>query len=452
MSDLLAARAQMGLSLAFHIIFSAISIGLPLFMCLAEALALRTKDETWLRLARNMARPVTILVAIGAVSGTVVSFEMGLLWPTYMKYTGAIIGLPFTLEGLAFFVEAIFLGLYLYGWRRLSPRVHWLCSIPICLGGVLSSWFIVSVNSWMNTPAGFVIKNGRVTDINPLQAIFNPSTPYETLHTILAVYVASSLGIAAIFALGMLRGKRDRYHRYGLTLAMAMAVVVTPLQLFAGDLSAKFLVHAQPTKFAAIEGVFQTETGGPMRLGGWADPATGKVYYAIEVPYALGILAKGDPNATIQGLESFAPQDRPEAVPFIHLAFDGMVGGGMFALMICVAFWGLFFLRKRRICEHRLLLLGVVLAGPLAFMALELGWMVTELGRQPWAIYGVLRTRDAVTTIPTPLSLTLIIFSLIYLLLASVSVYLLLHNGRVQRPDMTVRPPSSQRQREKAGV
>jgi cytochrome d ubiquinol oxidase subunit I len=430
MSDLLAARAQMGTSLAFHIVFSALGIGLPLLMSIAEFISLRTGNKQWRELALRLSRPVAILFAIGAISGTIVSFEMGLLWPTYMKYTGAIIGLPFTLEGVAFFVEAIFLGPYLYGWERLSPRIHWLCSIPICLGGVLSAWFIVSVNAWMNTPAGFIIKQGQITGINPWQAMLNPSTPYETVHTILATYLASSLGVAAVYAVAMLRGKRDTYHRNALKLAMAVAMIVAPLQLLAGDMSGKFIAQVQPAKFAAIEGVLHTETGGPMRLGGLVDPQSGKVHYAIEIPYMLGILAKGDPNATIRGLDSFAPEDRPEAVAFIHLAFDVMVGGGMFALLVTTAFWGLFFWRKRRVCEHRLLLLGIALSGPLTFLAMECGWMVTELGRQPWAIYGVLRTRDAVTTIPMSLTLTFAAFSLIYLILTIATIRLLL----VRRP------------------
>ncbi len=221
MSDLLAARAQMGTSLAFHIIFSALGVGLPLLLCIAEGLALWRNDATWMMLARRWTRAAAILFAIGAVSGTILSFELGLLWPTYIKYAGAVVGLPFALEGFAFFIEAIFLGLYLYGWDRLSPRAHWLCSFPIWISGLASAWFVVSANSWMNTPAGFVFKNGKIIDINPIQAILNPSTPYETIHMILACYVATGFGVAAVYAVGLLRGRHDDYHRKGLLLAMA---------------------------------------------------------------------------------------------------------------------------------------------------------------------------------------------------------------------------------------
>src|SRR5438034_8428444 len=212
MSDLLAARALMGTSLAFHIIFSALGVGLPLLLCIAEGLALWRKDPNWMALTRRWTKGFAILFAVGAVSGTVISFELGLLWPTYIKYSGSIIGLPFMLEGFAFFTEAIFLGLYLYGWDRLSPRAHWLCSFPIWISGLASAWFIVSANSWMNTPAGFVIKNGQITGINPLQAIFNPSTPYETIHMILASYVATGFAVAAVYAFALLRNKRGNYH------------------------------------------------------------------------------------------------------------------------------------------------------------------------------------------------------------------------------------------------
>src|SRR5258708_4267268 len=231
MSDLLAARAQMGTSLAFHIVFSVLGVGLPLLLCIAEGLALYRKDTTWMMLARRWTRAAVILFVIGAVSGTIISFELGLLWPTYIKYAGAVVGLPFMLEGFAFFLEAIFFGLYLYGWDRLSPRTHWLCSFPIWISGLASAWFIVSANSWMNTPAGFIFKNGQVTNINPLQAMFNPATPYETIHMMLSRYVATGFGVAAVYAFSMLRGKRTAYHWKALRLAIAADDLALPLQI-----------------------------------------------------------------------------------------------------------------------------------------------------------------------------------------------------------------------------
>ncbi|HYA98800.1 MAG TPA: cytochrome ubiquinol oxidase subunit I [Ktedonobacteraceae bacterium] len=448
MPDLLAARAQMGTSLAFHIIFSALGVGLPLLLCIAEGLALYRKDKTWMMLTRRWARAAAILFAIGAVSGTILSFELGLLWPTYIKFAGAVVGLPFALEGFAFFLEAIFLGLYLYGWDRLSPRAHWLCSFPIWISGLASAWFIVSANSWMNTPAGFVIKNGKVVDINPIQAMLNPSTPYETIHMILACYVATGFGVAAVYAFAMLRGKRDDYYRKGLMLALLMGVIATPLQIISGDANARFLAEAQPAKLAAMEGVFQTQQGAPLEIGGLADPNTGKVIYALEIPRGLSILATFNPNATIKGLDAFAPDDRPNPLP-VHTSFDGMVASGFFALFIALLFWFLYFLKKRTVPTNRLLLLGIVLAGPLSFLAIELGWMVTELGRQPWVIYGYLRTKDAVTTAPW-LNISFLIFTLIYVLLSVALIRLLL--GVARSPLPKVEMPGALQQQERAGV
>jgi cytochrome bd ubiquinol oxidase subunit I len=448
MPDLLAARAQMGTSLAFHIIFSALGVGLPLLLCIAEGLALFRKDKTWMMLTRRWTRAAAILFAIGAVSGTILSFELGLLWPTYIKFAGAVVGLPFALEGFAFFLEAIFLGLYLYGWDRLSPLAHWLCSFPIWISGLASAWFIVSANSWMNTPAGFVIKNGKVVDINPLQAMLNPSTPYETIHMILACYVATGFGVAAVYAVGMLRGKRDDYHRKGLLLAMAMGVIAIPLQIISGDANARFLVDAQPAKLAAMEGVFKTERSAPLMIGGLADPNTGKVIYALEIPHGLSILATGDPNSIIKGLDAYAPSDRPNPLP-VHTSFDGMVASGFFALFVALAFWLLYFLKKRTVPANRVLLWAIGLAGPLSFLAIELGWMVTELGRQPWVIYGYLRTKDAVTTAPG-LNISFLIFTVIYVLLAVALIRLLL--GVAYSPLPKVEMPGGQQASERAGV
>ncbi|GAC1387505.1 MAG: cytochrome ubiquinol oxidase subunit I [Ktedonobacteraceae bacterium] len=455
MSELLAARAQMGTSLAFHIIFSVLGVGLPLLMCISEGLALRYKDTTWMVITRRWARAAAILFAIGAVSGTILSFELGLLWPTYMKYAGAVIGLPFMLEGFAFFVEAIFLGLYLYGWDRLSPRAHWICSFPIWISGLTSAWFIVSANSWMNTPAGFMIKNGQITGINPIQAMLNPSTPYETIHMILASYVATGFGVAAVYAFALLRNKRrnsyperNNYYRKALLLAMAMGIVAIPLQIISGDFNARFLVDSQPAKFAAMEGAFHTQSGPPLHIGGLADPATGKVYFAIDIPHGESLLARGDLNSTITGLDAFAPQDRPNAM-IVHSSFDGMVSSGFFVLFVAMLFWFLYWRKKRTVPENRGLLWGIVLSGPLSFLAVELGWMVTEIGRQPWTIYHFLRTKDAVTTAPG-LNISFTVFSCIYILLAIALISLLLSVARSPLPK--VEPLEQGQEPERAGV
>src|SRR5579859_525407 len=434
MPDLIAARAQMGTSLAFHIVFSALGVGLPLLLCVAEGLALKTKNPVWMMLTRRWARAAAILFAIGAVSGTILSFELGLLWPTYIKFSGAVVGLPFALEGFAFFLEAIFLGLYLYGWDRLSPRAHWLCSFPIWISGLASAWFIVSANSWMNTPAGFVIRNGKVVDINPWQAIFNPSMPYETLHQLLACYVVTSLGIAAVYAVALLRGNRTDYCRKGLFLALLIGLIATPLQLFSGDLIARSLAQDQPVKFAAMEGDLHTQTGTPLRVGGIVDPQTGQVYYALELPYGESLLVYGNINGTLRGLDAFAKQDWPDAIPAIHLAFDAMVGCGVFTLLVVCWFWLLFWRRKQRAFNQKWVLRGVALAGPLTVIATICGWMVTEMGRQPWVITGFLLARDAVTPAPW-VSVSFVVFVLTYILLSFALIRLLRGLARQPLPE-----------------
>ena len=434
MSTLLAARAQMGTSLVFHIIFSVLGVGLPLLLCIAEGLAIKRKDPVWMALARRWATAAVIIFAIGAVSGTIVEFELGMLWPTYIKFIGAVIGPLFAFEGFAFFLEAIFFGIYLYAWDYLPPRIHWLCSFPIWIGGLASAWFIVTPNSWMNTPAGFEITNGKLTGINTAQAIFNPSTPYETVHMILACYVGCGFGVAAVYAVSMLRGKRDDYRRKGLLLSMAVGLIAIPLQIISGDFNARYLAHAQPAKLAAMEGVFKTSSHVPLHIGGIPDPQTEKYYFSIDIPDGLSLLADYDPNGVIRGLDSFPPNDRPNPIP-IHLSFDGMVGSGFYALFIAALFWLLYFLRKRVIPENRWLLRGIVLAGVLSFVAVELGWMVTEEGRQPWVIYGYLRTSQAVTTAPF-LNISFLIFSFIYVVLAVTMVVLLLRQARKPLPKM----------------
>ncbi|TMC40012.1 MAG: cytochrome ubiquinol oxidase subunit I, partial [Chloroflexi bacterium] len=284
----------------------------------------------------------------------------------------------------------------------------------------------------MNTPVGFQITHGQVTGINPLQAILNPSTPYETTHMLLAAYVATGFGVAAIYAIQILRGKREPYYRKGLMLAMALGAIAIPFQIFDGDLSARSLADLQPAKLAAMEGVFHTEKGAPVKIGGIVDDKTGQVLFAIEIPDGLSILARGDPHATIVGLDKYAPQDRPDPF-FVHPSFDGMVGSGFFALLIGGVFWLLYFRRKRIVPENRLLLWGIVLAGPLSFVAIELGWIVTELGRQPWVIYNILRTSDAVTTAPG-LGISFAIFSGIYVVLAITLIVLLLRLARSPLP------------------
>lgn len=426
MDDLLAARSQMAMSLAFHIIFAAIGIAMPLLMIIAEWKWLGTKDEIYLTLAKRWAKGTAILFAVGAVSGTVLSFELGLLWPGFMGYAGSIIGMPFSLEGFAFFTEAIFLGIYLYGWQRVPPRAHLFAGVMVAISGALSGIFVVIANAWMNAPTGFRLAGGKPVDVDPIAAMMNPAALPQTLHMTLAAYAATGFVVAGIHAFMLLRDPRNRFHKAALAIALVVGGVTAILQPVSGDLLAKRVAVTQPVKLAAFEGQFQTEEGAPLRIGGIPDESAGVTRYAIEVPYALSILAYGDPNATVKGLNEFRADERPP-VAVVHIAFQIMVACGV--AMMLIALWGAWrYLKARRNerwLESKWFLRLLVAAAPLGFIAIETGWVVTEVGRQPWIIYGVMRTSEAVTPMPG-LVVPFITFTLLYVLLAIVTVWLLL--------------------------
>jgi cytochrome d ubiquinol oxidase subunit I len=341
-----------------------------------------------------------------------------------------MVGLPFTAEGFAFFIEAIFVGLYLYGWDRLSPRTHWLTSLPIVVSGGASALFVVMVNAWMNSPNGFRLSSGQVTHVDPLAAAFNPSTPTEDPHMLFSAYAVSGILVAAVYAAGMLRGRLDTAHRRGLALGMAMGVVAILLAGFWGDSSARFLYTAQPAKFAAMEGLFQTQRGAPIHLLGIPVESQGKVLYGIEIPRGLSLLATFDPNATVQGLDAVPPADRPDPV-VVHLSFDTMVGLSTLVGLLSLVFWFLGW-RRREVPRSRPLLWCVVAAGPAIVIAMEAGWFVTEFGRQPWVVYGIIRTSNAATTAPA-LGVTFTVFLAIYAALAVTTARLLLLLARRRR-------------------
>ena len=414
----------MGSSLAFHIIFASLGVGLPLLLLIVEGLSLRPgADPSWRQLARRWSKAFGILFAVGAVSGTVLSFELGLLWPGFMRFAGGIIGLPFSMEGFAFFIEAIFLGLYLYGWERLSPRAHWLTTVPLAVSGAASAWFVTTANAWMNSPTGFRLVAGRVTDVHPLQAIFNAGTPIETLHTTISSYLATGFAVAAVYAAGILRGRKGGLHRRGLIVGLALGAVCTPLQIVSGDLNARWVAEHQPIKLAAMEGQFQTETGAPLRIGGLPDPAAGVTRFAVEIPGGLSLLAYGDITRTVRGLNSYAADQRPDP-RMVHVSFQVMVAIGFGLLGLVIWFFGGLWAR-RRVPDSRLMLALVTLSGFAAFVAVEAGWMVTELGRQPWIIYGLVRTSQAITPAPG-LVVSFLVSIAIYIGLAIALVVLLL--------------------------
>ncbi len=422
------ARALMGMSLAFHICFTAVGIGLPLLLMLSEGIALRTGNALYLEMAKRWTRVAAVLFAVGAVSGTILSFEFGLLWPTFMDFSGGIIGFPFALEGFAFFTEAIFLGIYIYGWDRLSPRAHWLCTIPITLSAALSAVFVISANAWMNQPRGFEMVDGKAVNVDPIAAMFNPAMPYEVVHGTLASYVATGFAVAGIYAIAMLRGDRSEYNRRALVLALAVGAVFTPLQIASGDLSARFLAHNQPEKFAAMEGQFETERGMPLRIGGFPDTGKKETRWAIEIPKAGSFLGYEDFNAEVRGLNDF-PQDEIPDPRLVHYPFQAMVASGFFMLFVGAWFFAAAWWRKR-IDPDRWLLLAVAATTPLGFAAIEAGWFVTEFGRQPWIIWHLMRTSEAATP-REGIGFLLLVFFLVYLALTAGLALLLLRPVRL---------------------
>jgi cytochrome bd ubiquinol oxidase subunit I len=425
MSDLLAARSQMAMSLAFHIIFAAIGIAMPLLMIVAEWKWLRSKDDVYLTLAKRWAKGTAILFAVGAVSGTVLSFELGLLWPGFMGYAGSIIGMPFSLEGFAFFTEAIFLGIYLYGWKRVPPRAHLFAGAMVAISGALSGIFVVIANAWMNAPTGFRLVDGKPVDIDPIAAMLNPAAFSQTLHMTLAAYAATGFAVAGIHAFMLARNRDSRFHRAALSIALVVGGVSAILQPLSGDSLAKSVARTQPVKLAAFEGQFHTEKGAAFRVGGIPDESAGVTRYAIEIPYLLSFLAYGDPYAEVKGLNEFPADQRPP-VAIVHISFQIMVGCGV--AMMLVALWAAWrYLRgrrKRTWLDSKSFLRVLVVAAPLGFIAIETGWVVTEVGRQPWIIYGVMRTSEAVTPMPG-LILPFITFTVLYFFLAAITVWLL---------------------------
>ena len=422
MSDLLAARAQMAMSLAFHIIFAVVGIAMPLLMVIAEGLWLKTREEVYLTLAKQWAKGTAIMFAVGAVSGTVLSFELGLLWPNFMAYAGPIIGMPFSLEGLAFFLEAIFLGLYLYGWNRIPKYAHWFAGMMVLLGGTLSGIFVVTANAWMNTPTGFSIVNGEVTDVDPIAAMLNPSSFSQALHMTIAAFLAVGFAVAGIHAYLLRRDPDNPFHRRAFAIALSVGAVFAILQPISGDISAKRVAKYQPIKLAAMEAQWETERGAPLRIGGIPDEDAEETRYALEIPKALSFLAHSDFNAEIIGLKEVPREDRPP-VTIVHFAFQIMVACGI-VLIIVGLLGGWLAWKHKSLPTQRWYLRLVTFCTPLGFIAIEAGWTVTEVGRQPWVIYNIMRTSEAVTPMPN-LVVPFVSFTVLYIFLSIIVVVLL---------------------------
>jgi cytochrome d ubiquinol oxidase subunit I len=393
---LLEARQMQALSFAVHIPLVCFGIAFPTLVLLVEWLHMRTGDPLYRQLAKRWSKAMLALFAVGVVTGTILSFEMGLLWPGFMARFGAVFGLGFALEGISFFVEAIFIAIYVYGWDRLPPRLHLLSGIPIAVAGITGSLMVLSVNAWMQHPSGFGLEGGRVVDVDSVAALFgNPYLWPEFIHMYLAAYIVVGFLIAGAYAWSWLRGRRSRYVTVALRLALTAAALAAPAQIVVGDWIARTVAEDQPTKLAAFEGLGETQRGAAIHIGGWYDEDTGEVRYGIELPRLLSLLAYHNPDAEVQGLAEVPADERPQ-VNVVRITFQAMVGIGVFlALLGAVHLYRL--ARGRGLPSTPWFFRAVILAGPLAVVALIAGWVTTEVGRQPWVVYGVMRTEEAVT-------------------------------------------------------
>ena len=437
MTDLLSARSLMAISLGFHIIFAVVGMAMPLLMVIAEWRWIRTGQEVYLTLAKRWAMGTAILFAVGAVSGTVLSFQLGLLWPKFMEWAGPIIGPAFSMEGFAFFTEAIFLGIYLYGWNRVRPLMHLTAGILVTLSGIASGIFVVMANGWMNTPQGFSVVDGAPTNIDPIAALLNPSGLVQVPHMLIAAFAATGFVVAGIHAFLFLRNRRNVFHQKAFKIALLVGGIAALAQPLSGHTLATAVGEFQPTKLAAFEGQFKTEAGASFRLGGIVDSADQTVRYALEIPYGLSLLLYADPHATVKGLDQ-TPRELWPPIGVVRTAFQIMVviGFAMVGLAL-LGFW--LWWRRGDPTKSRLFLRAMVAAAPLGFIATEAGWVSTEVGRQPWIITGVLKTADAVTPMPG-LVVPLVMFGVLYVFLGIVVVWLMLRHVSASPEQYTIRP------------
>ncbi|TME91560.1 MAG: cytochrome ubiquinol oxidase subunit I [Chloroflexi bacterium] len=424
---LLPSRIQMAFTLASHVLLVPLGVALPTLTLLMEGIGIWRKDPVALTIARRWSVVMAVQFAVGAVTGTILSFEFGILWPRMMGRFGAAFGLGFAIEGLAFFMEAIFISIYLYGWNRLRPRAHFLVGLTLPPAGLLGAFGVLSANAWMNTPGGVTIDSGRVVDVDVLQALFTRALGYEFWHFLIALYMTAGFVVASVYAVAWLRGRRDHYQRLAFAVPFTIAAALTPVQLLVGDLSARAIASDQPAKFAAVEITWTTRDHNPEVLGGYIDDS-GEVHLGIAIPSLDSLLVGYSPNTVVRGLTSFAADSRPNTleVNIVHLAFDVMVGLGSAGAALSAWFlWIL--LRRRRLPESRWFYRLAALSGIGSYVAVESGWITTEVGRQPWIVSGTLRVSDAVTDAPANFVWTsLIALVVIYALIAFFFVTLLI--------------------------
>jgi cytochrome bd ubiquinol oxidase subunit I len=393
--DALEARRMQALSLAVHIPLVCFGIAFPAMFMFVHGLYLRTGAPHYKALAKRWSKVALILFAVGVVTGTILSFEFGLLWPDFMATFGDVFGLAFGLEGVSFFVEAIFIAIYVYGWDRLPERTHFLTGIPVVIAGIAGSFNVIAVNGWMNNPQGFDVVDGQVRDPRPWEALLNEHLWHELVHMYLAGYLVAGFIVAGVYAYAHLRGRRDAYHRTGLVVALSFAALAAPVQVLVGDWAARTVAENQPVKLAAFEGLPQTTDGAPFTIGGWYDEDSNELKGGIEIPRLLSLLATHDPDGRVEGLAVVPPDDRPP-VNIVRYAFHTMVAIGtglaLLGTVFVLTWW-----RKRRLPRSRWFYRAVMAAGPLALVALIAGWVTTEVGRQPWIVYETMRVSDAVT-------------------------------------------------------
>ena len=411
--DTVLARQMQAISLAVHIPIVCFGIAFPAMILFVEGLYLRTRNTTYKALAKRWSKVALILFAVGVVTGTILSFEFGLLWPNFMATFGEVFGIAFGLEGISFFVEAIFIAIYVYGWDRLSDRAHFLTGVPIVISGFAGSFNVIAVNGWMNSPDGFDVVNGRVVNPRPWDALFNDNMWHEIIHMYVAGYIVCGFIVAGVYAYAWTRGRRDLYHRAALVVTLSFACLAAPVQLVIGDWAGRTVAENQPTKLAAFEGLQETQAGAPFSIGGIG---------GVEIPKLLSLLAYHDPNATVQGLNEVPPDDRPP-VTIVRVAFQTMVGIGSALALLGVVFF-VTWLRRHRLPRSPWFYRAVMVAGPAAFVALIAGWVTTEVGRQPWIVYQVFRTEQAVTSVDG-LAVGYVFLILVYLGLGAAVAWLL---------------------------
>jgi len=422
----LLARIQFAITIGFHFIFPPISIGLAWFLVAIEWMGWRRDDDTFVRMGKFFGRILALTFAVGVATGVVMEFQFGTNWAEYSKYVGDVFGAPLAAEGvLAFFLESGFLGLYLFGRGRVSKGVHWFSILMVAVGATISAFWILVANSWQQTPAGFAVRNGRAELESFWAAVFNPSTLPRFFHTVDAALIAGAFVVAGVAAWMLLRGRETDLAKKALALALVVGFAASLLEVFPfGHLHAQQVARTQPEKFAAIEGLYTTRTGAPLAV--FAVPFTRppRLRAAIEIPGLLSWMAFGDVNAPVRGINEFPPENRPP-LWLTFVSFHNMVVLGLY--FIAATGWGVLLLLRQKLWERRRYLRLLVWSIPLPIVAIQLGWVAAEVGRQPWIVYGLLRTSDAAsrTVGAGEVLFSIILFTLVYLALGALWLFLM---------------------------